>query len=223
MTCLKNIKQQYQTFVNAQTSPASKLIHLIKKHRHADYCRPFPNHQEEVFAHVSRFVENKNLPIILDSFCGTGMSSRLLAEKNPHKLVIAFDKSLARLDRGLKSIPENCLILRAEAMDLWRFLYQQQYQISEHYILYPNPWPKASQLKRRFYAHPTFTYMAELSPYVEMRTNWQIFALEAKIAFESYNFVVTLGEVNRVRKPISLFEKKYFENDCPLYSLTAKK
>ena len=56
---------------------------------------------------------------------------------------------------------DNVLLLRAELSDFWKCcLSSNQWQdkicIYKHYLLYPNPYPKKSRLKSRFYAHPAF-------------------------------------------------------------------
>ena len=56
---------------------------------------------------------------------------------------------------------DNVLLLRAELSDFWKCLlsscqWQESVSIHKHYLLYPNPYPKKSRLKNRFYAHPAF-------------------------------------------------------------------
>ncbi len=56
---------------------------------------------------------------------------------------------------------DNVLLLRAELSDFWKcclssIQWQQSASIYKHYLLYPNPYPKKSRLKSRFYAHPAF-------------------------------------------------------------------
>mmetsp|Transcript_30537 Transcript_30537/g.64640 ORF Transcript_30537/g.64640 Transcript_30537/m.64640 type:complete len:433 (-) Transcript_30537:40-1338(-) len=113
--------------------------------------------------------------VILDSGCGTGKSSYLLGEMHPDCVVIGIDQSLARLSRN-KSYNQhdennnddstqqensNVLLIRAELSDFWKCClsssrWQEHVQIYRHYLLYPNPYPKKSRLKSRFYAHPAF-------------------------------------------------------------------
>lgn len=55
----------------------------------------------------------------------------------------------------------NVLLVRAELSDFWYLCvsstqFQQHACIVQHYLLYPNPYPKKSRLKHRFYAHPSF-------------------------------------------------------------------
>lgn len=56
---------------------------------------------------------------------------------------------------------DNVLLLRAELSDFWKccltsIQWQESASIYKHYLLYPNPYPKKSRLKSRFYAHPAF-------------------------------------------------------------------
>jgi tRNA G46 methylase TrmB len=56
---------------------------------------------------------------------------------------------------------DNVLLLRAELSDFWKCClssnqWQEKICIYKHYLLYPNPYPKKSRLKSRFYAHPAF-------------------------------------------------------------------
>eukprot|EP00577_Skeletonema_sp_RCC1716_P012959 CAMPEP_0113394452 /NCGR_PEP_ID=MMETSP0013_2-20120614/12512_1 /TAXON_ID=2843 ORGANISM="Skeletonema costatum, Strain 1716" /NCGR_SAMPLE_ID=MMETSP0013_2 /ASSEMBLY_ACC=CAM_ASM_000158 /LENGTH=385 /DNA_ID=CAMNT_0000278285 /DNA_START=117 /DNA_END=1274 /DNA_ORIENTATION=- /assembly_acc=CAM_ASM_000158 len=56
---------------------------------------------------------------------------------------------------------DNVLLLRAELSDFWKCClsstqWQERASIDKHYLLYPNPYPKKSRLKSRFYAHPAF-------------------------------------------------------------------
>ena len=60
-----------------------------------------------------------------------------------------------------KSQNDNVLLLRAELSDFWKcclssIQWQESASIYKHYLLYPNPYPKKSRLKSRFYAHPAF-------------------------------------------------------------------
>lgn len=71
-----------------------------------------------------------------------------------------------------QSIPDqpNVLILRAELADFWRCIIQKQNDFTDsnwnhivkHYLLYPNPYPKVSRLKSRWYAHPAFPLILQI-------------------------------------------------------------
>ena len=75
---------------------------------------------------------------------------------------------------------DNVLLLRAELADFWKCVlsspeWQENVQIHKHYLLYPNPYPKKSRLKNRWYAHPAFPLLMMSSEGAELivRSNWE--------------------------------------------------
>ena len=96
--------------------------------------------------------------VILDSGCGRGMSTSILASKYPQYPVIGIDRSECRLLRNA-STPDgkppklnNLLLLRAEICDFWMLAARNSdWTIHSNYILYPNPYPKSKHLIRRWH------------------------------------------------------------------------
>lgn len=210
---------QYQNFITKQNGSHHHLIDIVEKHAETAYLRPIPTHQQAAFAKIMQFAKAIDRPLIIDSGCGTGLSTRKLAERYPDHGVIGIDKSVARLERAPSTNLTNCLLVRGDVIDLWRLLAFEQLPITHHYLLFPNPWPKAEHVKRRFYAHPVFHTMVHLAPYFELRTNWQIYADECVIALR------ILGQQPEIRTKtdsdyMTLFEKKYLEASCPVYLVT---
>jgi len=129
--------------------------------------------------------------VIIDGGCGTGRSSFLLGEMYKDCLVIGIDQSLSRLSRNkgynnntqasnTTNKGDNVLLLRAELADFWKCIlssseWQEHIQIHKHYLLYPNPYPKKSRLKNRWYAHPAFPLLMMSSEGAELivRSNWE--------------------------------------------------
>jgi len=120
--------------------------------------------------------------LVLDSGCGTGESTRLIARTLPDCLVIGVDKSAARLARtGASSFPHregNVIWLRAELATFWRLARRAGWRLRHHFLLYPNPWPKPGHLRRRWHAHPVFPDVLRLGGQLELRCNWEIYAQE---------------------------------------------
>jgi len=67
----------------------------------------------------------------------------------------------------------NVLLIRAELTDFWRCCLNAGWNIRRHYILYPNPYPKMSRLKSRWYAHPSFPIILKLGGDIIIRSNWK--------------------------------------------------
>ncbi len=160
---------------------------------------------------------------ILDSGCGTGKSTQRLAALFPRHIVIGVDQSRVRLAKSAVnsgfSRSGNCILLRAELTTFWRLLVNDGYSPERHYLFYPNPWPKPGHLLRRWHGHPVFPHLLRLGDEIEMRCNWEIYALE----FVRAVYIAT-GAIVKVKKfqpetAISPFEQKYLERGQILYSV----
>jgi tRNA (guanine-N7-)-methyltransferase len=191
-----------------QQNPHPDLLSVVRHHRAHPWRKPCPGHTLAAFDVLQNTLQEEPRSLVLDSFCGTGMSTALLAHHYPDSWVVGIDQSAHRLAKHQKAPCNNYLLLRAEAESFWGCLAEANIQLRAHWMLYPNPWPKASQLKRRVHGHGSFPLLAKLGGALELRTNWHIFAAE---------FAQAAGEIGLwgaceafTPKPaLSLFEKKY--------------
>ena len=163
----------------SQNAPHPRLDEIVRRHLCTEYQENIPAYAQQSFSAVQQWVNAQAKPIILDSGCGTGESSVILAGRYPHCSVIGIDKSAHRLGRGLdQPLPDNVLLVRNDCIHVWRLMHQQQWKIERHYILYPNPWPKPGHVQRRWHAHAVFPVLIKLGGQLIMRTNWAIYAQE---------------------------------------------
>ncbi|MCA9562936.1 MAG: methyltransferase domain-containing protein [Myxococcales bacterium] len=156
--------------------------------------------------------------LILDSGCGTGLSSRRLAERHPDRVVIGVDRSEARLSRA-ESIPDNCFLVRAELAGLWQLIARSSLRVTEHHVYYPNPYPKARHLQRRWYGHPVFPVVMGLAPQTQVRANWLLYLEEWRVAAGALGFSSELNVLEPSSEPMTLFERKYWATGTPTWSL----
>jgi tRNA G46 methylase TrmB len=164
-------------------------------------------------------------PLILDSGCGTGQSTLSIAAAYPDALVIGIDQSAKRLQRtGASSFPfqqGNAIWIRAELASFWWLVNRAGWSLSRHYLLYPNPWPKPSQLRRRWHGHPVFPTLLALGGVLELRCNWEIYAQEFALALrEASGISVTVNSL-QTDALSSPFEEKYRNSGLALFRLTA--
>lgn len=199
-----------------QTGLHPDVPRLVARHRSNPYRRPVAEHSALAFTTVLESLTRHTRPLVLDSFCGTGQSTAILAQRHPEHLVIGVDKSAHRLGRHTGGERDNYLLLRANCEDIWHLLLQQGMRVDFHYLLYPNPWPKAGHLRRRVHGHASFPWLLQLGGVIELRSNWQTYVEEFGMAL---HLAGRCGVVHSVtgEPPLTLFEKKYHRSGHPLW------
>lgn len=209
---------------NAQSGIHENLSKVVKKHLSTQYRKPMSEHTQKAFDKISSRVDdsiNGGIPLILDSCCGTAVSTRIIALDNPDSLVIGIDRSAARLEKEYNNeLPENAILVQAECADFWFLAKESGWTLQKHTILYPNPYPKTKHLKRRWHGHPAFPLLLSLGGELELRSNWKVYAEEFCMSLN----IASTDETNctgvesfQTDNPLTLFEKKYQDSGQELY------
>ena len=211
------------TVRSTQTGVHKRLAALVRKHMTTQWREPLHAPTEEAFMALEASGFDPGQKIVLDSGCGTGVSTRQLAEHFPDCLVIGVDKSEVRLQKlPASQFPHregNAVWLRAELTSFWRLALQAGWHLHRHYLLYPNPWPKPGQILRRWHAHPVFPALLQLGGRLELRSNWDIYAREFAAAVKLTgrdDVQLTEGVDSYITTP---FETKYRNSGQALYSV----
>jgi len=204
-----------------QAAPHPDLAEIVQHHQDHSWRKPCPAHTREAFEQLLEELRRDSRPLILDSFCGTGMSTALIAIANPDALVVGIDQSAHRLAKHQASDARNYLLLRAEAEPFWLCLVEANITLHSHWLLYPNPWPKASQFKRRVHGHGAFPALSRLGGGLELRTNWDIFAQEFA---QAAALIGIKGQATSFTpdSPMTLFERKYANRGHTLWRFQGK-
>ena len=215
--------------------------------------KPLLPHTQAAFQLAQQQIDFQS-PLILDSGCGTGRSSLVLGQEFPDSVVLGVDRSLARLERNaacrqsikndddtlVEQVADNVCLIRAELVDFWRCARQANITFSQHYLLYPNPYPKKARLQSRWYAHASFPLLLQMAPYTVIRSNWKQYLQEMAMAVQMANDMVSgsssnTEETNAVPMPLILasgprqrtanepswtnFEEKYQRAGEPTFEL----
>ncbi|WP_269617872.1 tRNA (guanine(46)-N(7))-methyltransferase TrmB [Zhongshania sp. BJYM1] len=187
------------------------LVTTVNKHLSHAFQKPYAQHNIEAFKDCSQWLAQRPNPLILDSFCGTGESTRQLARLFPESLVIGVDKSAVRLERHQQEQDEpieNYRLVRADVDDFWRLAVDANWQLKHHFLLYPNPWPKSAQLQYRVHGSAVFPALLQLGGEVTLRSNWKLYVDEFAAALS----IAGKGAATRPYFPettITAFERKY--------------
>ncbi|MCZ6830149.1 MAG: SAM-dependent methyltransferase [Gammaproteobacteria bacterium] len=198
-----------------------RLGKLVSRHLGNEHRRPIAAHTRAAFEAIRHTVEQRAAPLVFDSFCGTGMSTALLAQRHPDCLIIGIDKSAHRINKHSATAPPDYLLVRADCGDFWRLALAAGWALQWHYLFYPNPWPKQSQLQRRLHGSPEFSSLLALGGWVELRSNWQVYVEEFGSALHLAGHPAWVDSPE-VGVPVSLFERKYLHSGHPLWRCRCK-
>ena len=221
---------------SSQTDLHEQLAILVERHRTTLFKKPV--NEVNLLAYrqaIAMWDAAKRPALIIDSCCGVGISTLNLAQKFPKSFVIGIDQSADRLSRQIKwpaKRPENFFLVRADVVDFWRLLVDAGIHASRHYLLYPNPWPKKTQLGRRWHGHAVFPALVALGGLIECRSNWKIYIDEFAVALQqitgkpvvSEPYLITSTDTESTDLPAAItpFEKKYHASGHALWRCRAK-
>ncbi|KNC69150.1 tRNA (guanine(46)-N(7))-methyltransferase TrmB [Pseudoalteromonas ardens] len=202
-----------RSITSNQTGLHEKLDEVVQKHLNTPFKKPIAAHTQQAFEQVNEKVQAFDGPIILDSCCGVGESTANLAKLHPDALVIGIDKSEHRLEKHdieyKQTESGQYILVQADLNDFWRLACEANWQPSHHYLLYPNPWPKAKHLQRRWHGAAVFPYIVKLGGRLELRSNWSIYVEEfaRSLALAGAQATVSDYESDTAMTP---FERKYW-------------
>ncbi|MEO8169956.1 MAG: SAM-dependent methyltransferase [Oxalobacteraceae bacterium] len=204
-----------------------QLAAIVAKHAASTFQKPITAYNRQAFESSMAAWTNAaggstgSMPLILDTGCGVGLSTMHLAVQFPNHFVIGIDQSADRLQRNTfwsGPAPLNFMLVRADLVDYWRLLSVEGIRPARQYLLYPNPWPKAAHLGRRWHGHPVFPTIAALGGTLECRSNWRIYVEEFAAALEQLRpHPQATVEQYQTGAPMTPFERKYLASGHSLW------
>jgi tRNA G46 methylase TrmB len=204
-----------------QTGPHTQLSTLVARHAGNLFRQPIADHNRIAFEEsMARWRASGTPPLILDAGCGVGLSTMNLAAQFPDHFVIGVDQSTDRSTRNTEwsgAVPLNHLRVRANLVDYWRLLLENGRRPAQHYLLYPNPWPKIGHLARRWHGHAIFPTIVALGGQLECRSNWRIYVEEFAGALTQLTHQAVACESFSPDRIITPFEQKYLASGHALW------
>jgi tRNA G46 methylase TrmB len=213
---------------SSQSGPHRRLLEVVERHRRHAWQQPIAAHSRAAFAQLRAWLHARAaLPLVLDSGCGTGASTIGLAAAYPDCSIVGIDQSLARLSRhgqfsgDMAVIGANAALLRAPLQDLWRLMLADGIRLRQHFLWYPNPWPKPEHLGRRWHAHPVFPDLLALGGEIELRSNWRIYVDEFALALGVHGRSCAMDRIADTTEQQTAFERKYRDSGHAIWRLVA--
>jgi tRNA G46 methylase TrmB len=220
-TNISNPVGDSKVIITNQTGIHEKLDEVVQRHLTHPFQKPYQVHTQKAFDDINEQVQafldkNPDGKVILDSCCGVGQSTRLLATLNPNDLVVGVDKSSSRIERNVEGFDvdsgyqaENYHLVRADLNDFYRLVKAANWPVTKHYILYPNPWPKSKHLQRRWHGSAVFPTLITLGNQIILRSNWRLYLEEFQQAAKQVNLNGDLVALDVSEQPLTPFEAKY--------------
>jgi tRNA (guanine-N7-)-methyltransferase len=204
-----------------QTQPHQDLVELVSKYLKSTYKKPIAEHSSRAFDQLFNQLKNNKASYIIDSGCGTGLSCKWLSQKFPENHIIGIDKSEHRLSKT-QFRSDNITYCRSDLIDFWRILLKTDWQIEQHYMLYPNPWPKKKHLQRRWHGHPIFPEILKIGKTLTIRSDWDLYIDEFELALNTAG-INNISKTSDFRdNAMSAFEQKYITQGRRLFELKAE-
>ncbi len=204
-----------------------RLREMVQRHAGTPWRQPLHVPTRRCFEQLSALLDaaGRDRPLVIDAGCGTGASTRRLAERHPDAVVLGLDQSAARLARvAADAAPRQTgrvIWARVELASFWRLARAAGWRVDYHYLLYPNPWPKSAHLARRWHGHPVFPVLVQLGGVLELRSNWATYVREFSLALVEMG--MQAPEVQQFlpdpARALTPFEAKYHASGHPLWRL----
>ena len=212
-----------RTVVSNQSGVHRNLEGIVGRHIRAPWQKPISQHTQRAFDEVSEWLDDPHSPVIVDSCCGDGESTSVLARQFPTSRVIGIDKSAARLSRLSNRLDraDNSLVVRGDVNDFWRLIVAAKWRVSQHYLLYPNPYPKAAQFRKRWYGSPALQVLVAMGGELTVRSNWRTYIEEFSLALKVLGVSSNWQQIE-IAAPMSAFERKYAASGHELWQLVAR-
>lgn len=104
-------------------------------------------------------------PLCIEIGAGAGLHAIQFAQAHPENFLVALERTEEKSNKMLRRLRrhqglDNLFAHRADAIQ-WVWQNIQTQEVSQYFLLYPNPHPKQSQANQRWINMPFFAYLIE--------------------------------------------------------------
>jgi tRNA (guanine-N7-)-methyltransferase len=139
--------------------------------------------------------------IIVEIGFGNGITTAMMAEKNPHNIYIGIEVYKPGIGNLLKLIDEkklcNVVIINHDAVEVIE-KFKRFLKIDAFHIFFPDPWQKRKHVKRRIINETFVASMLDLldtDSYIYVVTDWKDYAQQIQNVMRSFNKLFSLFDM----------------------------
>jgi tRNA (guanine-N7-)-methyltransferase len=167
---------------------------------------------------VSLKIPKDHKPLDVEIGCGVGMHPILRAHEYPDRTLIAIEHTKEKFEKFERRIqahhhPKNLLALHANAISVISHQLNSK-SVDQFFLLYPNPYPKISDRKKRWVFLPFMKEMLhklKIGGRLIVATNEIWYAEEVWLMMELAHGMTTcsIERLDHLTRPRTHFEAKY--------------
>ena len=169
----------------------------------------------------------RSAPLHVDLGCGDGSLLCERAQQFPKRNFLGIDRLTKRVEKVRRKGEkiENVRVLRADTLFAVRYLLPKN-SVETFYLLFPDPWPKRRHQFRRIFTRDFLEAIAaalEKHGILRVATDqFDYFHQIERLSRAHLQFQTVAPSLDAVL-PITKFERKFREQEAPIYRLTLRK
>ncbi len=170
----------------------------------------------------------RSAPLHVDLGCGDGSFLCEMAQQFPKRNFLGIERLTKRVEkvRCKAEKIENVRVLRADTLFAVRYLLPKN-SVETFYLLFPDPWPKRRHQFRRTFTRDFLDAVADaLEKHSVLRVatdQLDYFHQIERLSRAHRQFQVLPRSPDDAVLPVTKFERKFREQDAPIYRLTLRK
>ena len=170
----------------------------------------------------------RSAPLHVDLGCGDGSFLCEMARQFPKRNFLGIErlnKRVQKVRRKAEKI-ENVRVLRADILFALRYLLPEC-SVEGFYLLFSDPWPKRRHQFRRIFTRDFLDAVAvalEKNGVLRVATDQlEYFHQIERVSRAHLQFQAVAPSLEAAVLPVTKFERKFREQDAPIYRLTLRK